>query len=1484
MDIVKKLDLNKNPRLVDNNSLIFAKNIKLDHSSSYFTNDDGFEEIPMPDILSYTEEQIKEYYSKYSDYNSLEEINKLEVYNEKLKQTEDNYNKAKENIENIENDFDEDYKSKINALNKELQEISSELRTINNQIDNYDFIVSNTTGPVPSLETLQRIRTDLITRQNNIFAETKELRENYQSSLENSDEYKNALNEYNKAEEAYVLAQEEYNNVLDEYNANKETYENYLNDRYNLIASYQGSSYSIINACPTNKDLVLFVKNEKNIGFICVFNDDTKETRLVASNWKYNGGNIESSAVYNAKNELIVTFSEYGFDDDILIPIKSINLDDEDILNYDDNDFSISPVIPTANMKLLAKNELATIPNGVYQFFIRYEVVKDNYTAWIPIGSRYYAISEEFKNIINYKSNTNVSTGKTDLNYNLNNASKDAFYGFIFNITIEECNYKYFQLGYIYYGSSSDTVARIFNKYEVKSNIVISFDANYIEETTIDYLCKSVLSLFNVNNIELFDNRLYISNYHEVNNNIDITEAKNIKVRYITETIENEETYSNFKRIYTVYIKRTTGNAIPAGDNFTATAKLEFSLDKTDGYYKLKYTQILCNLLGIDYHDPNKAYCYYGHYSIENDEPIPLNTLYFIVENNRIYAKFTDRDTVVDCSNFVTYPLNNVGSTVLPTSLIFSTIKYSKGTSLYDVSDSKIALLNPKYLTSVFDYKYSNELEYEGTFMPNEIYNFYVHYVDKLGNITNGIKLINDASSIIEGNNATDLIENNIEDYYEFNNRLRYCDVINNASDGVLGYYENSYGDVLFKTPNANGEKIHIYFENITIPEGYVSCFFSYEKIEPTVYEGYCYKRDGRDFYIKATDIELALQNYKGKYIHVNAITDDGTVKYVNYLISNIEIYKSNTIGYSTGKHGFIKITIDDIYNLDYVDNLLKAETFSLFICNVGTSIYHKTTKTLIRYTGYYLSDEENFSTYLNNDSDYNYPSFYCPDPVIIYTKAVTVSDIAVYEISETDLSYQNVITSSFSVKIDFNKYSNFNLAALNVKTEPQILVVPNNGNKDNTTKIITKVVDPSYLTDLFELKSCFISHELKTYANYDSDIEYLEEFNNTIRRSYTFQDESINNAFREFDSDDYLMIPNNKGNIVSLKASGTRFMIHTEHSLFMFDSSPKLKNTTNQDVQLGKTDIFTMSPSEVFASENGYGGLQDKEASCIGLFGYVWYDNDSNQIYCLDGEKSFNILSLPINKILFKHKVVKTRIANEFFSNRLIICFEFDTHDTDAKSMTISYNYAVKQFISLHDFSFNNSWSTKNFCFVTNGNKLYRLSNRVVGYGDLATDSDKIFYFNKDKCIIDIICNESYEVAKSLESISYILSKYNEEEITLDKNQQDTSELMAEDDLDRTYSGETLRIYSDSADTCNIDISQNISNNKKLSKLEFSKYPWYEKGRWNFNYFRNKINRTDLSYDDMSLVYGKYIVVRFIFSNTSKFKLETLTFNIKGY
>lgn len=210
-------------------------------------------------------------------------------------------------------------------------------------------------------------------------------------------------------------------------------------------------------------------------------------------------------------------------------------------------------------------------------------------------------------------------------------------------------------------------------------------------------------------------------------------------------------------------------------------------------------------------------------------------------------------------------------------------------------------------------------------------------------------------------------------------------------------------------------------------------------------------------------------------------------------------------------------------------------------------------------------------------------------------------------------------------------------------------------------------------------------------------------------------------------------------------------------------------------------------------------------------------------------------------------------------------------------------------------------------------------------------------FYFDYEKpsleypsnicSYLDVIYNNDYNNSKSLESINYILNYFDNRYFLNAKNIYN----VAEDGLRRRYAGYYLDVYTDETQAINLKLSDGSNDTNENNRDTFNHYNDYkfakfDKGSWNFNYFRNGFNRgnTELSEtelvracnyiyynpstkqnevhviteedlkksplyksDNRSLIYGKYIVTRFIFNNDDaahRFKLENITFNIQPY
>lgn len=259
-----------------------------------------------------------------------------------------------------------------------------------------------------------------------------------------------------------------------------------------------------------NNNIHLILKNSNGVK-LYTYNEITETINPVECGWKYSGGNICGNVIKNATNEEILTICEYDAINDV--PIKHINLQK---CKYEDDEsiYTQNPIIPISNLHFIGKYN-CSIPNGVYQFFIRYKIDKNFYTNWYSCSGDLHA----------GESHTN-NTVQGSLKYiDINTDCPRSFIFKIEHLIPNNLNiYKEFQLGFIL-TSGDTTVARSWKHFSTKESIgdiLFDYDQDYIEEINIDDLLNAKFEIFNVKNITNYKNKQYIANYKETNINVEL--------------------------------------------------------------------------------------------------------------------------------------------------------------------------------------------------------------------------------------------------------------------------------------------------------------------------------------------------------------------------------------------------------------------------------------------------------------------------------------------------------------------------------------------------------------------------------------------------------------------------------------------------------------------------------------------------------------------------------------------------------------------------------------------------------------------------------------------------------------------------------------------------------------------------------------------------------------------------------------------------
>ena len=622
---------------------------------------------------------------------------------------------------------------------------------------------------------------------------------------------------------------------------------------------------------------------------------------------------------------------------------------------------------------------------------------------------------------------------------------------------------------------------------------------------------------------------------------------------------------------------------------------------------------------------------------------------------------------------------------------------------------------------------------------------------------------------------------------------------------------------------------------------------------------------------------ETALNYIQAKdiiYKVANSVKDDNLNKETN--ITFKDIFKGNNKTYP-------QITVSKMYKNEI-------------------NIYNDSIKTLIRCTDYiktdYLNPIKNITTYshwtngsalLFNVNGYRYDS----------QNHLKLNDNSEYykdQIPLMNFKFLQIIE-------DFQEFKQFNNAP------KSIVIIKNAVNYDDKTAKYYYGLSILCQDTVDLYKNNSLKHDdsiIYTYTNYDETISHKSLYDKTIRRSNYITDESLVNGWRNFGLENYKNITENKGNIVKLLGLGELLLVHTEHSLFQFDKN-NLLITANKAVQLGQQDTFDIDYKEIFTSEFGFGGLQDKDSAIVGEFGYIYYNDDFNKIYQYNGGQ-VNDISSSIAWFLMKYKPINVRFVEDRDNKRILCRFSYkklgqkinNNVNYTVEDLILSYNYDSKSFISEHDFPFNDWFNTKKFTYILhnlcsisklydNGIKLTRTEIFTQEYNKYNYNSLELNNITNDYELVHrvavktmsfkFIINESYNTPKILNCLSYKLYKKvslsNGPDNAIDNEYED---YVAKDEFGTItekipYSGYKLRVYNDLCDTGELDISTNSKGSK--SKYNDVTKPHYDLGNFNFNYLRDKNTK--------SRIYGNYFIVEFIFEadNINDIEFESLNYSI---
>ena len=314
------------------------------------------------------------------------------------------------------------------------------------------------------------------------------------------------------------------------------------------VSAYSIELYGICAGVDNKLYLFANAKPEPHIDnyVIYQYNEQNKSLKEIQSAWSYGGGIIEGYTTINHTGETILTINEYFENTDSrTVPLKHINLA-HCSKNDDESIYTQAPNVPITNL-LLQTTYQQIIPNGVYQFFIRYKIRENFYTNWFPCSSELFAGTRKITNTIQGQLihvDTKVDAGKSfvfQVEHIFDKSHNDIDY---------TKSFENYQIGFILSHDDS-TVARSWKSFNFDVNtIYFDYDKNSMQEEDIDELLKVTYNLYNVKNVTYFKNKLYITNYKETDFNPQLQQyAKNIKVSLVQKEITEPGIYINNNKL-----------------------------------------------------------------------------------------------------------------------------------------------------------------------------------------------------------------------------------------------------------------------------------------------------------------------------------------------------------------------------------------------------------------------------------------------------------------------------------------------------------------------------------------------------------------------------------------------------------------------------------------------------------------------------------------------------------------------------------------------------------------------------------------------------------------------------------------------------------------------------------------------------------------------------------------------------------------------
>lgn len=755
-----------------------------------------------------------------------------------------------------------------------------------------------------------------------------------------------------------------------------------------------------------------------------------------------------------------------------------------------------------------------------------------------------------------------------------------------------------------------------------------------------------------------------------------------------------------------------------------------------------------------------------------------------------------------------------------------------------------------------------------------------------------------------------------------FRGRAKDYDEYYTYSDGYHSYEADTFP-----------EPIKFIFEGVKMYPEFVGFFISYEKSEPIMIspgivtkntESIISQQTGGSSVGQHSNINFFFPNFnitRGQ-VTGNIYVEAGTRKFNGYTgqfsnelkypsifrqmstavvnrepklhLSHVDTNKILSYNNADNRNG----NVEGILNLILSNDVVVARSYSEpdigILYNIRNSIYLNDNKDLIslgfvKFVDYSPTNPDKTYDYGYEPYPFNWDYYMNQDPLFSFNKAGVVYDevnpvpinssgVRLFDkvLQRGTKSIPDIVTTYF-----MPNFSIYPTITKHIKEEPiKKYYTFATENNDFTASRLTIHLYPDMINNLYEINASYYDYIDKVIVNFNRELynNFITDYKNTIRRSDVISDESVENKWRVFRSDNYRLIAENKGDIINVVGIGGYLIAHCEHSMFIFNRDSSMK-TEDKNVQLVIPDTFDIDYVEMFTSTKGYAGIQKFNQFVCSNYGYIFYDSDAHKIYRFDEKELLELT--PGFKNLFMHEVQDIRFVIDETNERLI-CIGSISIDNVIKKFAISFSFNLNNWVSTHSYWYEDCFNTKNGVYFVINNRVSSIDKTKFNtYDNVILDADNIFKTE----IEEITTIEENGITPSYE----LKTPYSYVDVVFNNNNIDTVlnyiTYIINKSTDERYSGHKLLIYTNCCYTDYVDI-----HTVKESMKDY-KHPYYRYGIWTMNWFRNKVDsiktlnpiiRGNGKFDDNvelivrrgldnALVVGKWFVVRLIFMDEDK-------------